>query len=67
MNKVKSMLLSFVKPLVLKNLEKLDMLEPVLSKVIVDKTHVTQDQANALAKDLVDVLQVELAILINKI
>ncbi len=67
MNKLKSMLLPLVKPLVLKHLEQLDMLEPVLSKVIVDRTHVEKDKADALAKDLVDVLQVELAVLVNKL
>ena len=67
MNKVKAMLLQFVKPLILKHLEKLDMLEPALSKVIVDKSHVTKEQADALSKELVNVLQIELAVLINKI
>ena len=67
MDKIKAMLLQFVKPVVLKHLEKLDKLEPILAKVIVEKTHVPQAEADALAKSLVDVLQTELAVLINKI
>lgn len=67
MDKIKALLVKFVKPLVLKHLEKLDMLEPALSKVIVEKTHVPQEQADALSKELVNVLQVELAVLINKL
>lgn len=66
-DKIKGLLLQFVKPLILKNLEKLDMLEPVISAKIVEKSHVEKPTADALAKDLVDVLQVELKVLIEKI
>lgn len=67
MNKIKSLLLTFVKPLVLAHIADLGMLAPMLSKVIVDKTHAPQDQADALAKDLVMVVENELVVLINKI
>ena len=67
MNKIKALLLQFVKPLVLAHIKDLDMLNGPLAKVIVDKTHAPQDQADALAKDLVDVIQTELEVLINKI
>lgn len=67
MNKVKAMLLGFVKPLVLAHVADLGMLAPLLAKVIVDKTHVPQDQAEALAKDLVMVVEGELVVLINKL
>lgn len=67
MNKVKAMLLQFVKPLLLQHLSKLDMLEAPLSKKIVEKSHVSQEEADALSKALVDVVQTELAVLINKI
>lgn len=67
MNKLKGLLLTFVKPLILAHLSKLDVLEPILSKKMLEKGHMSQEQADALSKDLVDVLQVELAVLINKI
>lgn len=67
MNKLKSMLLTFVKPLVLAHVNDLGMLAPLLAKVIVDKTHAPQDQADALAKDLVQVVENELVVLINKL
>lgn len=67
MNKVKALLLQFVKPLVLAHVGDLGMLAPLLAKVIVDKTHAPQDQADALAKDLVSVVEGELVVLINKI
>lgn len=66
-DKLKAMLLQFVKPLVLKHLEKLDMLEAPLSAKIVEKTHVEKPQADALSKELINVLQIELAVLVNKI
>lgn len=67
MNKLKELLLQFVKPLVLAHLADLDHLEPVLSAKIVEKSHLEKPQADALAKDLVDLLQIELAVLVNKI
>ncbi len=67
MNKLKSLLLSFVKPLVLAHLADLEKLAPALAKVIVDKTHAPQDQADALALDLVKVVEGELVVLINKL
>lgn len=67
MNKLKGLLLQFVKPLVLAHVKDMDMLVPLLSKVIVDKTHAAPDQAEALAKDLVSVVEGELVVLISKI
>lgn len=67
MNKLKAMLLGFVKPLVLAHVQDLGLLAPMLSKVIVDKAHLPQDQADNLAKDLVMVVETELVVLINKI
>ncbi len=67
MNKIKSLLLTFVKPLVLAHINDLGMLAPMLAKVIVDKTHAPQDQADALALDLVKVVEGELVVLINKL
>lgn len=67
MDKLKAMLLNFVKPLVLAHVQDLGLLAPILSKVIVDKTHAPQDQADALAADLVKVVEGELVVLINKI
>ena len=67
MNKIKSMLISFVKPLVLAHIADLSMLSPLLAKVLVDKTHMAQDQATALSADLVSVIETELTVLINKI
>lgn len=67
MNKIKSMLLQFAKPLLLQHLSKLDMLEAPLAKKMVEKSHMSQEEADALSKALVDVIQTELAVLINKI
>ncbi len=67
MDKLKGMLLNFVKPLVLAHISDLGMLSPLLAKVVVDKLHIPQDQANALAADLVAVVEGELVVLINKI
>lgn len=67
MNKIKSMLLGFVKPLVLAHIADLGMLVPMLSKVLQDKSHMTPEQANALALDLVSVVETELTLLVNKI
>jgi hypothetical protein len=67
MNKLKGLLLTFVKPLVLSHVSDLDMLAPLLSKKMLEKGHMTQEQADALSKDLVDVVQAELVVLINKI
>ncbi len=67
MDKIKSLLLQFVKPLVLAHIADLAMLSPMLSKVLVDKSHMSQDQADMLAKDLVMVVETELTVLINKL
>jgi len=67
MNKIKAMLLGFLKPLVLAHVSDLSMLAPMLSKVLVDKASIPQDKADALAKDLVDVVEGEFVVLINKI
>lgn len=67
MNKLKSMLLSFVKPLVLAHISKLDSLSPLLAKKMVEKSHMTQEQADSLAKDLLEVIETEVVVLVNKI
>ena len=67
MDKLKGLLLNFVKPLILAHVSDLEKLAPLLAKVIVDKTHTPQDQADALSKDLIKVVEGELVILINKI
>lgn len=67
MSKLKLMLFNMVKPLVLSHLSDLGMLSPKLSQVIVDKSHLPQDQADALAAALVAAIETELAVLINKI
>ncbi len=67
MDKLKSMLLGFVKPLVLAHIADLSMLSPLLAKVLMDKTHMSQDQSNALAMELVGVIETELTVLINKL
>ena len=67
MDKIKGLLMQFMKPLVLAHIADLGMLTPMLAKVLVDKTHMSQDQAMALASDLVGVVETELAVLINKI
>ncbi len=67
MSKLKAMLLQFVKPLVLAHISDLALLSPMLSKVLVEKSHMSQEQADLLAKDLVAVVEGELVVLINKI
>ena len=67
MNKIKEMLLKFVKPLVLAHLADLGMLMPHLAKVLVEKSHMSQEQADALAKDLLSVIETELRIMIEKL
>lgn len=67
MDKLKAMLLGFVKPLILAHVKDLSMLAPALVGVIVGKTNLSQDQANALAAALIDVVETELQVLVNKI
>lgn len=67
MNKLKSIVLSFVKPLVLAHVNDMDQLEPMLADIIVKKTNLTPDQATALAVNLVDVVKHEVVILVNKL
>lgn len=67
MNKIKAMLLSFVKPLILSHIADLSMLSPILAKVLMDKTHMSQDQANTLSMDLIGVIESEISVLINKL
>lgn len=67
MNKIKAMLLGFVKPLVLAHVNDLSMLAPLLAGVLVNKGKLPQDQATVLAMDLVAVVETELTLLINKI
>lgn len=67
MNKLKSLLLTFVKPLVLAHVTDLVLLAPLLAKVLVEKSHMSDDQAKALSLELVQVVETELVVLINKI
>lgn len=67
MKKIKELLLKFLKPMALEHLDKLDLLAPMLSKKMVEKSHMTQEQANELAMDLIVVLKGELKVLIEKI
>lgn len=67
MNKLKSLLLGFVKPLLLAHLGDLNMLAPTLSAKMLEKGHMTKEQADALSLDLVQVVEAELLVLINKI
>lgn len=67
MNKLKAMLLGFVKPLVLAHVKDLSMLVPMLSKELQDKAKLTPASADPLAVDLVNMLQAEIVKLINKI
>lgn len=67
LNKIKALLLPLVKSLVLAHVADLGLLAPMLSKVLVEKGHLPQDQADALAGDLVTVVETEVTTLINKI
>lgn len=67
MNKIKSMLLTFVKPLVLAHIADLSLLSPMLSKVIMGKISIPQADADALAGELVNVIETEITTLINKL
>jgi hypothetical protein len=67
MNAIKGLLLKFVKPLVLAHIADLGMLAPMLAKVLMDKSHMSQEQATALSMDLVNVIETELTVLINKL
>lgn len=67
LTKLKSLFLKFVKPLLLDHLKDLHLLDPKLSQLIQDKTHASKVEADALAGDLVTLVEKELAVLINKI
>lgn len=67
MNKLKVLLLNFVKPLVLAHVSDLDLMAPLLSNKMMEKGHMTKEQADALSLDLVKVVEAELVVLINKI
>lgn len=67
MNKLKLWLLAFVKPLVLAHVQDLGMLAPQLSRVLQNKAFLPQAQSDALAVDLIAVVETELVILINKL
>ena len=67
MNKIKSILLGFVKPLILAHISDLSMLTPLLAGVLVNKAKLDPTQSTALAGDLVAVIETELVTLINKI
>lgn len=67
MDKLKALLLNFVKPLVVAHIKDLSMLTPLLSKVLQDKAKLSQTAADPLAMDLVIVIEEEIQTLINKI
>lgn len=67
MDKIKGMLLGLVKPLILAHVQDLSMLTPLLAGVLVNKAKLDPTQANALAGDLVAVIETEMTALINKI
>lgn len=67
MEKLKSLLLQFVKPLVLAHIQDLSMLAPMFAGVLVNKAKLSQDQATMLANDLVAVVETELTNLVNKL
>lgn len=67
MNKIKALLLGFVKPLILAHVNDLSMLVPMLSKELQDKAKLTPASADPLAVDLVNMLEAELVKLINKL
>ncbi len=53
MHKLKSMLVGFVKPLILAHVADLGMLAPLLSGVLVNKARMDKSFADPLAMDLV--------------
>ena len=65
MNKLKSMLIGFVKPLILAHINDLSFLTPLLSGVLVDKAKMDVSLATPLAADMVNVIEAELTKLIN--
>ena len=65
MNKIKALLVSFVKPLILAHVADLSMLAPLLSGVLVNKAKLDKSMADPLAMDLVQVIEAELTKLIN--
>ena len=67
MTKLKSLLLNFVKPLVMAHIKDLSMLAPILSKVLQDKAKMSKTAADPLAMDLVVAVEEQLVNLINKI
>lgn len=60
-------MLSFLKPLVLAHISDLSMLTPLFAGVLVNKAKMSQDAANIVAGDLVNVVEKELTALINRI
>lgn len=66
MGKIKALILGFVKPLILAHVADLSQLAPMLSATVVAKTNLTKDQADALSKDLIDVVESEIIVLVNK-
>ena len=67
MDKLNSMLLGFVKPLILAHVSDLSMLTPLLAATLVNKAKLDPTQSTALAGDLVAVVETELVALINKL
>lgn len=67
MNKIKSLFLGFLKPLVLAHVSDLSALAPVLAGVITSKTNLSPADAQALSIELVNVIETEVTALINKI
>ncbi len=67
MNKLKAMLLGFVKPLILAHVSDLSVLAPLLSGVLADKAHMDKTLADPLAMDLVQVVEAELTKLVTNL
>jgi len=67
MSKFKLWLFGLAKPLILSHVKDLGAFAPRLAAVIVSKTNLTQTQADNLSAALIDVVESELVILINKI
>lgn len=64
---MKAWLLGFLKPLILAHVQDLSFISPLFAGVLVNKAKLDPTQANALAGDLVAVVETEIASLINKI
>lgn len=67
MNWLKGLVLPLVKNLIKSNVSKLDVLEPKFAAVLVAKAAIPAENADAVAKALVDLAQAEVVLWIDKI